>query len=66
MKKKVFLLAILCCLLLTGCGKSSKIGEIIEENYYDYNWGQSNSEGIVCEEIKDAVSVSTTDIFDFL
>ena len=60
--KKVYYIKSLCLvvilLLICGCGKNSKLEEIIEENNYGYGWGQSNSEGIVCEEIKDAVSAT--------
>ena len=67
MKKKSFILVLICFVLLFGfCGcfnkeknlfnKEDRFNKVLEENYYGYGWGEYNSEGIICEELKDAVA----------
>lgn len=51
--KKMFL-AVLIVLLLCGCAKEPKIYKEIVDSGYGVGWG-GNSDGIACEEIKDAV-----------
>lgn len=56
MKKKIFLFCLIA-LLFTGCSSnSSKVYDEIESSGYGVGWG-GNPDGIVCNEIKDALYV---------
>ena len=56
MKKKIFLFCLIA-LLFTGCSSnSSKVYDEIESSGYEVGWG-GNPDGIVCNEIKDALYV---------
>ncbi len=52
MKKLIFLL--ITMFLFSGCGSESEFEKIIRENNYGYGWGESNQEGLKCDELKDA------------
>lgn len=63
--KKLGLLfcAVFIVLASCACGKESKLEGIRRENHYGIGWTPYNSEGIKCEEIKDAVSFYRSDYF---
>ncbi len=72
--KKISLI-LLCGIILLGicgCG-TSKFEKTLQEEHYGFGWGNDyNEEGLVCEEIKDAISLdnnyfltSTGDLYKF-
>lgn len=54
MKKIIILFLTIIC--LTSCTTNSKFEKAIGENNYGFGWNPFNSDGIVCEELANAIS----------